>query len=289
MHKPFFKKKLNKKVIMGKRKYSESNGGSNKRQQTGDRDAVITRAIEKCLKEKSETKYIDGEIGQAIAVLAQTSTGNMSATNPIKFLTFYDDAGVSHSSQVIGTVEEGTGPSERIGKNMTITRIYMDVKFELPTRVTAWTASNDILPGGNEAWWALVLDKQYNSAQGIPVADYIYENPGGQWETQTGPLRNLEWTSRFKVLKQGTIQFDRTTPVANAQQNRMEYTGQIKTAKIAWTGEIPMHFTGATATQLQGNAIYFMCNSNMWSNTQVTSLKWEPEVHGVIRVMYKDQ
>ncbi len=112
-----------------------------------------------------------------------------------------DASGGEHdpsATVMMNTVVQGDGESNRNGRKITMKSIYVEGLVKTSTQATQSTADNQAT-----IFIALVLDTQTNGA--ILRSEDVYVNPGASAVTAGGPLRNLQFTKRFKVL--GTRRF----------------------------------------------------------------------------------
>ncbi len=94
---------------------------------------------------------------------------------------------------MMNTVVQGDGESNRDGRKITMKSIYVEGLVKTAKQATQSATDNQTL-----IFIALVLDTQCNGAT-INSED-VYVNPGASQVTAAGPLRNLKFTQRFKVL-----------------------------------------------------------------------------------------
>ncbi len=94
---------------------------------------------------------------------------------------------------MLNTVVQGDGESQRDGRKITMKSIYIEGQVKTAGQAGQSATDNQAL-----VFIALVLDTQCNGAT-INSED-VYVNPGANGVTAAGPLRNLQFTKRFKVL-----------------------------------------------------------------------------------------
>ena len=130
----------------------------------------------------------------------------------------YDPATVN---QLCG-VAQGDGESQRDGKNYIIKDLMISGTFEWYPEANQ--TAGEIQP---QVFWAIVLDTQTNATQ--LNSEDVYNNPGADGSTNCHPLRDLQYSSRFKVLKKGfgllpvpSISFDGTNIEANGTTYRFK-------------------------------------------------------------------
>lgn len=114
----------------------------------------------------------------------------------------YDPATV----QCLNGPQQGSGESQRDGKQIHVSNV--SVKGIVTVAVQANVTSTDVAP---TIMIALVQDMQTNSAQ--LRSEDVFENPSGQAYLTPMSFRNLEFVTRFKVLKTVTIDMEQMEPV----------------------------------------------------------------------------
>lgn len=127
----------------------------------------------------------------------------------------------------------GAGQSNRIGKRITITAVHVTGVISIPAQTNQTTADTM-----GPVLVALVLDKQTNGAQ--LNSEDVYTNPTTSAVTNATPLRNMNFSKRFKVLqslvinpKMATISFDGTN---------VEQTGEAIPFRIDKKLRLPIEF-----------------------------------------------
>jgi hypothetical protein len=138
----------------------------------------------------------------------------------------------------ISAPAQGDGEQNRDGKKMVITAVH--VKGQI--RRLAQTNQTSV-PTSNAAVVALVLDTQSNGAQ-INSEDVYEASPGGV-ASVTMAQRNMQYSSRFKVLKYKRIAFD--APNMAYDGTNIEVGGQTRNFKFDLSKcKIPVNFTSTT-------------------------------------------
>ncbi len=94
---------------------------------------------------------------------------------------------------LMNTVTQGDGESQRDGRKMTMRSIYIDGQVNVGSQSSKNTAD-----AGTQIFIALVLDTQTNGA--TIASEDVYSNVGADSITAASPMRNLQFTKRFKVL-----------------------------------------------------------------------------------------
>lgn len=133
------------------------------------------------------------------------------------------------SSSLINTIQQGTGPSDRIGRKIQVKAIGLTFTMILPTTVTADDA-------GDSLRVILYLDRQANGAAALPTD--ILNTP-----IEINAFRELENVSRFNLL------YDKTFSI-NASAGLSTGTGRhVLRRKMYLEMEYPVFYTG-TGTSL---------------------------------------
>jgi len=114
-------------------------------------------------------------------------------------------------------VVQGDGESNRDGKNYVIKSLHFlgrVVTNSQPNKTLGWIPASVFI--------AIVLDTQTNGAQ--LNSEDVYTNPGGSSANNTCLQRNLQYSSRFRVLK--TFKLDFNNPPLSYDGTDMEALGQ---------------------------------------------------------------
>jgi hypothetical protein len=109
-----------------------------------------------------------------------------------------DASGGEHNPSAtvtLNTVAQGDGESNRDGRQISMDSIYVkgNVFIDL-------TANQSVSVQAGIVFIALVLDTQTNGA--ALNSEDVFKNQAGSSRLAASPLRNLQFTSRFKVLEQ---------------------------------------------------------------------------------------
>lgn len=102
-------------------------------------------------------------------------------------------AGTGAVSQLVG-ISQGTGESQRIGNEVRYSSLYLTGNVSCASQV-----DQTALDVGTKVFLALVLDTQTNGAQ--LNSEDVYSNPSATALLAANPIRNMEQSKRFKVLK----------------------------------------------------------------------------------------
>lgn len=146
---------------------------------------------------------------------------------------------------------QGTGAQNRDGRRVQMRSIQItgEVSCAAQTDQTVLDVPPKIL-------LALVLDKQTNATQ--LSSEDVFTNPSGAANLAASPLRDLERSTRFKVLKQWTIQL--TAPQVGWDGTNLEQAGV--TRSFSWYGRvnIPVEFLGnaGNIADIQDNSVHMV-------------------------------
>lgn len=108
---------------------------------------------------------------------------------------------------------------------------------------------------------ALVLDTQANGS--TIVSEQVFTNPNDTAAVNAWPLRNIEYSSRYKVLAHTTVV---GWPVVEGTDgaSTMSMIAQAKSFMLSWKGELPIRFTSGTTADVanvENNAIHLIAFS----------------------------
>ncbi len=111
---------------------------------------------------------------------------------------------------------------------------------------------------------ALVLDRQTNGAQ--LNSEDVFVNPSAQSGLGCSLLRNLQFISRFKVLKSAQIVLPQPTVYFDSGSNTTEASGTVTPFQMYVKLELPINFTGTTSTvaNIVDNSLHIIafCSAN---------------------------
>lgn len=162
------------------------------------------------------------------------------------------------TAQCISSPAQGDGEQQRDGRKIVIKSAFVNGVIELPRDVHAQGAEPD------SVFVALVLDTQTNGAQ--LNSEDVYINPGGSHQKVT-PLRNLQYTSRFRVLDTARVEFSNTNvyslPLAVPPETGFS-SGMMGTFTLSKKLEVPVTFTGAgsTVSTVMDNSLHIVAISS---------------------------
>ncbi len=94
---------------------------------------------------------------------------------------------------VLNSTTQGDGEQQRDGRKMTMKSLYLSGNCVVPGKATESTAD-----AGCIIYIAVVLDTQTNGA--TIVSEQVFKNVGGNVALGANPMRNLEFSTRYRVL-----------------------------------------------------------------------------------------
>lgn len=151
---------------------------------------------------------------------------------------------------------QGDGEQNRDGKKITAKSIFISGNV----RSAALADQADAL-AAPVVYVALVLDTQANGA--TVVSEQVFTNPNDTAFVNTMPLRNLQYSSRYRVLAHKTLNLAPTVATTDGA-NTTSIAPQQKPFTLSWTGELPITFTGTTAdvANVADNALHLIAFNN---------------------------
>lgn len=146
----------------------------------------------------------------------------------------------------ISAPAQGDGEQNRDGNRALIKSAFITGILE------AAPQANQTAGDAASAWMvALVLDTQTNGAQ--LNSEDVYVNPSAATLLAGQPLRNLQYSSRFRVLK--TVKGHFSQPNMAYDGTNIEQGGARTPFTMSWSGSLPVQFKGgATAAGVAGVA-----------------------------------
>ncbi len=159
-------------------------------------------------------------------------------------LTSHDDgAGYEHNPSAtvcLNTVAQGDQETHRDGRKMSMKSITVSGNVEARA-----LANQTVMTSTPIVRIYLVMDTQTNGA--LLNSEDVFVNPSGSTITGTSLFRNLQYISRFKVLKQVYMEFP--PQMVSYDGTNIEIGGAHKHfgmhVKLA---DIPVNFTGTTSS-----------------------------------------
>lgn len=137
----------------------------------------------------------------------------------------------------ISAPAQGDGEQNRDGRKMVINNVFVNGMLRLVPSINATAIAAPV-----KVYVALVQDKQTNGAQ--LNSEDVFINPAGVDNTAASPLRNLEQSSRFRVLAIHECILNPLT--ASYDGTNIEIGGDNCSFKLSKKVNIPVMFTGAT-------------------------------------------
>lgn len=146
---------------------------------------------------------------------------------------------------------QGTGGSNRDGRRCTMTSVQITGLVNVPAQQGQTSADVN-----GTIFIALVMDKQTNASQ--LASEDVFSNPSGNASMAASPLRDLERSTRFNVLKVWTMdlppqqaQHDGTN--ADLQGYQLRFEGFIKlNTKVEFIAN------GGTVADTQDNSLHMI-------------------------------
>lgn len=197
-----------------------------------------------------------------------------------KFLdTYWNDVSVGQSTDASGLElqptggctsciscpAQGDGASQRDGRKFVIDSFYLSgIVNTGPLQDSADAAD---LTG---YFFALVLDTQAN---GVTInSEDVYTNPGNHaHHNLPQPLRNLENSTRFKVLASGYFGPTGAYAVPDGANTGSIANTVAPAVTLSWSGKIPVTCgigaTSADVASVQDNAVHVIAAHGNWSST----------------------
>lgn len=166
------------------------------------------------------------------------------------------------SALSITAVGPGDAHDERIGTRILVKSLHVNgvIRCAAQANLTALTEPPII-------YIAMVLDKQTNGAQ--LSSEDVFDNLAGNAYTAASPMRKLETTSRFQVLR--SLQFKLPQPAVAYDGTNMEQMGVSVPWRMDLKRDIPVQFSGQTAaiSSVSDNSVHIIafCSSTDWAPT----------------------
>jgi len=139
----------------------------------------------------------------------------------------------------ISAPAQGDGETNRDGKQILVKSAYVTGNIHRPINSDEGDAHTE-----GPVYIALVMDMQTNKAQ--LNSEDVFTNPSGGSSTAAQPLRDLQYTSRFKVLDSCVVMPSVRYVVQDGAATG-SISGEIVPFKLSWNGEMPVNFTGTAA------------------------------------------
>lgn len=149
--------------------------------------------------------------------------------------------GVHDQSATIGptTIPQGDGENERDGRKAVVKSVFVNGVINIAAQLNQTaTDSNPIV------YVALVKDMQTNGA--ILTSELVFKNDSGSAIAAASPMRNLQFSTRFRILDRK--QFTLAQPTVVWDGTNIEQGGVMQPFVLSWKGDMPMTFKGTTET-----------------------------------------
>lgn len=137
---------------------------------------------------------------------------------------------------LLNTVAQGDGESNRDGRKISMDSIQVKGTIQVPTQANA--TATDV---ACKVFLALVLDTQTNGAN--LNSEDVYKNTNANGVTATEVMRNLQYASRFRILKtwsrvlrQPTVVWDGTNIEQGGFHQTFEIYHSLKGMPVTYSG-----------------------------------------------------
>lgn len=191
-----------------------------------------------------ELKFVDYGYSAAINAPTDASSGEADPATAL----------------AISSIAQGDGENQRDGRMATLKSAYVTGVVTLGAQQDAAdpTASPTV-------FIALVQDTQTNAAQ--LNSEDVYTNPAGVAGTASSPLRDLQYSKRFRVLDSVIISDMYKYGQADGASTA-SYNGPSRSFKLGWKGSIPVRHVGndATVASIGDNSLHVIAYSSTTSN-----------------------
>ncbi len=142
----------------------------------------------------------------------------------------------------LNPIVQGDGEDKRDGKQICLKSVYVTGFARQPRYAYSSGVDNDTDIG--LCFIALVLDTQTNGAQ--LNSEQVFVNPSGHLSLSCRPVRNLQYSSRFRVLDSVVLEFKQQFGVWNGAD--IHLGGNRLPFKLAADLNIPVNYTGTDGT-----------------------------------------
>ncbi len=184
-----------------------------------------------------ENKFYDqGLVAATLANGAECTSGEYNPSNTV----------------ALNTIVQGDGEQQRDGRKCHMSFISVKGTIATPAVVGATT-----LPQGFQCFVAIVLDKQCNGA--LLQSEDVFTNPAASVSTMGNPFRNLQFVSRYTVLKQWKCDIDCSESAYNG--TNFEVSGTQNAFEMHMKLDIPVLFSGTTEniSNIVDNSLNLIC------------------------------
>lgn len=206
-----------------------------------------------------EKKFYDTmRTGAAIAAPTDATGGMVNPTAP----------------NLISTPAQGDGPSDRDGKRIVI----KSVQIKGLVTVTHVEGAVDVLGAATHVFVALVQDTQTNGA--AMNSQDCFKNTTAAAAGAASPIRNLLYASRFRVLKEWSLDVTPKTLAASAA-NAYYWNGTFAAFECYLPLDIPVNFTAGT-----GSDVTNVVDNSLHMVAYCTSTAASPLLHYNARIRF---
>lgn len=173
----------------------------------------------------------------------------------------------------ISAPARGDTEQDRDGDRMIIKSAYVNGVIRVPAQ-TDQTAA-DV---AGIVYVALVLDTQTNGAQ--LNSEDVFTNPSGNATTAASLLRNLQYTSRFKVLSSVKLALEQPNMVYDG--TNIEQGGVVRHFTLSYNGDIPVQFlstaSGAGVAGVVNNSLHVIAFSDTSAVTTAPTIAYNARI-----------
>lgn len=161
----------------------------------------------------------------------------------------------------LNSIAQGDGESEREGRQVSLVQLHLQGVVTCPAQADQTATETPPI-----VFIAVVLDTQTNGAQ--LNSEDVYTNPGGTVLTGSMPLRDLQYSQRFKTLATKTLSFppypisyDGTNIEQGGLSRSFEIHLPLKGIKTTYTN------TTAVVASIADNSIHVIAYASTGSAT----------------------
>ncbi len=156
------------------------------------------------------------------------------------------------TGDTLNAIAQGDGESNRDGRRCVLKSVYVTGVV-----TNGFDANSADMDSGHNIFIALVLDTQTNGAQ--LNSEDVFTNPGADASSCTNVLRNLQFTSRFRVLD-STVVIPPLRPSGTDGTNTVSIAGYTIPWKLSSNLDLPVNHTGTTAnvSTIQDNSLHII-------------------------------
>lgn len=138
----------------------------------------------------------------------------------------------------ISAPAQGVSVQQRIGNKIMITEAHVDGVVVVPKQTAQMAADNGCA-------WVMYMVQDLQSNKATLDSEAVFKNTAGSGTLAASPMRNLQYSSRFRVLAkmEGTIEpFSAVDYSSNVEQ-----AGVTQKFRLDWKGKMPVQFDGTDA------------------------------------------